>query len=259
MSISVFNENLPHEKGACAPRHSLFAASMACYLIGVTGLLALILAFAGLVPVGHLLVFSGSDSISCLINFGLLVLFALQHSVMARKSYKAWSARHIHPALERAMYVLASGIAILIMVLLWQPVGDVVWTFSGTSKLVVWAAFAAGWGYLFAATFAINHFDLFGLRQAWFAAQNRPYEEVPFKENWMYRYSRHPIMLGALIGIWFAPEMTGSLLYLAAGLTVYIAIGLYFEERDLIAQWGDQYRAYKQRVGALITLPKGSK
>lgn len=236
-------------------RQVVLLVSIASYLVGVLGLGALIFAYAGQFPIGQIFRLTDNNIIAALVNIGLLVLFGLQHSVMARKSYKAWSAKHIDPTLERSMYVLASGLAILIMLIFWQPMGGTVWQLTGKAAPLMWVAFVAGWAYLFAATFAIDHFDLFGLRQAWFAFRRQAYKEVPFKENWMYRYSRHPIMLGVIIGIWFVPQMTVTLLFLSIGLSIYILIGLYFEERDLIHQWGEQYLAYRKRVGALVTLP----
>jgi protein-S-isoprenylcysteine O-methyltransferase Ste14 len=110
-----------------------------------------------------------------------------------------------------------------------------------------------GWGYLFAATFSINYWDLFGLRQIALELQDKPYTAPEFKEHWMYRYSRHPIMLGAMIGMWCVPEMTATKLILTVTLTFYIFIGVAFEERDLIHQFGDTYRDYKKRVGMFFT------
>ena len=129
------------------------------------------------------------------------------------------------------------------------------WRAQGVLHWILLAVGLTGWAYLFAATFAINHWDLFGLRQSWFAAKNRTYEQVPFKEHWMYRYSRHPIMLGVLLGIWMIPAMSVSQCLLSSGLTLYGIIGVYFEERDLIRQWGQGYLNYRRRVGALFTLP----
>ena len=119
--------------------------------------------------------------------------------------------------------------------------------------MVMWVGFAFGWSYLLAASFAINHFDLFGLRQVWLEAMNRPYEAPEFKQNWMYRFSRHPIMLGALIGMWCVPDMTASKFLLTLLMTIYVFIGVGFEERDLIRAWGNTYKDYKKRVGMFVT------
>ena len=231
----------------------IMAYAIGAYFIGVAGLGAIILAMADLLPLGHVLVFTESTAGAISINILLLLAFALQHSIMARPAYKAWSARYLPQSMDRANFVLASGAASLLLVAGWQPLDSRIWVSEGLSQFALWGLFGFGWAYLLAATFAINHFDLFGLRQAWFALHGEEYQPVPFKENWMYRYSRHPIMLGALIGIWCLPAMNGSQLMLAIGMSVYIAIGLYFEERDLVRQWGQHYEAYRQRVGALWT------
>jgi len=235
---------------------ALLAASVLCYGLGVGGLGALILAMAGLVPLGLLAVTAPGSAAAVAIDLALILVFGVQHSVMARPAYKRWSNRHLHPALERSAYVLASGLALLLLVAGWQPLdGAMVWSLDGAAAIAGWVAFVFGWGYLFAATFAINHFDLFGLRQAWFGARGRAYEPVPFVEHWMYRYSRHPLMLGALIGLWTAPSMSCDQATVATGMTLYLAVGLWFEERDLVRQWGRHYQAYRARVGTFFTLP----
>ena len=234
---------------------ALITTSLVCYFIGVAGLAAVILALGGIIPLGLVEPLGVGPGIACTINLGLILLFGIQHSVMARRSFKRWLENYLPAALERSLFVLASGLVLLMLVSFWQPVGGVIWRAGGGLNLLLWIGFGFGWLYLLAATFAINHFDLFGLRQAWLCAQGREYTPIPFVEHWMYRISRHPIMLGALIGLWSLPEVTSSRLYLSTGLTLYIAVGLWFEERDLIRQWGDRYRVYRQRVGALITLP----
>lgn len=232
---------------------ALASYSLLAYLIGVAGLSAIILAYAGLIPLG-LLTVTDSPWLAGGINIGLLVLFAVQHSVMARPAFKQWLNRYLPEATQRSHFVWTSGVVSALLVFCWQPLTGHIWQLEGIAAGVMWAIFSLGWAYLLAATFAINHFDLFGLRQVWFAIKNTPYQPVPFKEHWMYRYSRHPIMLGVLIGIWALPTMNASLLMMSIGLTVYIAIGLYFEERDLIQCWGKQYLDYRNRVGLLWTL-----
>ncbi len=253
-TINKINYRLPSSD--TYNRAAILAYSGICYAVGFSSLMLLILATAGLLPLGNMVAIPGSTLAAVMINIALLLLFGLQHSIMARPAYKRWSERYLNPALERSNFVLMSGLALIVVVACWQPIEGLAWQASGTTSLVVWLGFIFGWGYLFAATFAINHFDLFGLRQAWFAFQGRAYEPVVFKENWMYRFSRHPIMVGVLIGMWCVPTMTGSKLMLALGMSLYIAVGLYFEERDLIRQWGKQYVDYRKRVGALFTLPK---
>lgn len=231
----------------------LLATSLSCYVLGVSGLLALILAMGGLIPLGWMTPLSPAPAIACVSNLLLLSLFGVQHSIMARRSFKAWLVQYLPASLERSLFVAASGMVLLLMVALWQPVGGHYWHAEGNARLLLWGGFGVGWLYMLAATFAINHFDLFGLRQAWLDARGEEYTPVAFVENWMYRFSRHPLMLGVLVGLWSLPQMNGDTLFMAIGMSAYMAIGLYFEERDLIQQWGDTYRAYKQRVGALIT------
>jgi len=235
---------------------ALVAYSLVSYLVGVAGLSLLILETAGLVPLG---VFHLADGplMAVVIDVGLLLLFGVQHSVMARASFKKRLQRILPAALERSTFVWTSGVALGAAVLFWQTIdGGVIWQTRGVASWLLLAGGAFGWIYLFAATFAINHWDLFGLRQGWLAARGQEYRDVAFKEQWMYRYSRHPIMLGALIGIWSLSTMTATQFFLSGGLTLYIAIGVYFEERDLIRQWGSSYLDYKRRVGALLSTPR---
>jgi protein-S-isoprenylcysteine O-methyltransferase Ste14 len=234
---------------------ALIAYSLVSYLVGVAGLGLLILATAGLVPLGAFRLANG-PSMAAIINVGLLLLFGVQHSVMARASFKRRLHRMLPAALERSTYVWTSGVALGAAVLFWQRIDGVVWQTGGFSSWLLLGIGAFGWVYLFAATFAINHWDLFGLRQSWLAARGEEYTNVSFEEKWMYRYSRHPIMLGALIGIWSIPTMTATQCFLSGGLTLYIVLGVYFEERDLIRQWGQSYLDYKRRVGALLSIPR---
>ncbi|MBS0614419.1 MAG: hypothetical protein JSS24_14690 [Proteobacteria bacterium] len=188
------------------------------------------------------------------LDLSLLAGFGVQHSVMARLSFKRWLRKFMPEALERSTYVGASGVALAVVVACWQPINGVLWQAAGPVRWVLLSAGLFGWLYLLGATFSINHWDLFGLRQAWLAAQGREYRDVSFVEKWMYRYSRHPIQAGVLLGVWSLPTMTKSQAILSAGLTAYIIVGLFFEERDLLRQWGGKYREYKQRVGVFFTL-----
>jgi protein-S-isoprenylcysteine O-methyltransferase Ste14 len=174
---------------------------------------------------------------------------------MARPKFKAVFYNIFGKAGERSTFIWTSGLVSIILVLLWQPVEGVLWNAqSTTAQIILWCGFGFGWAYLLAATFAINHWDLFGLRQVWLAAKNIPYTAPSFKESWMSRYSRHPIMLGVLIGIWCVPTMYATQFVLTLLFTIYIFIGVWFEERDLIAHYGRRYLNYKKRVGMLITI-----
>lgn len=258
MAISnTFNHPLTdgsdHHLLSTSKRVTILSYGIASYLIGFSGLLAIIFAMAGFIPLG-LFTISSNPLVSIVINVLLTFLFGLQHSVMARPWFKERMHNWLDPACERSTFIWSSGVVSIIMIACWQPVGDVVWqTHSLAANIVMWFLFFSGWAYLVAATFAINHWDLFGLRQAWCAFSGKPYTNPEFKENWMYRFSRHPIMLGVLIGIWFVPTMTASKLVLSICFTCYIFIGVAYEEKDLIKEFGERYLEYKKRVGMFFT------
>ena len=234
-------------------RVAVFAYGVAAYVIGVGALLVVILIMLGVFhftggPLGKLELGAG-----LVLDFLLLVAFALQHSVMARSSFKARWMRIIPVVAERSTYVLATGLVLAPLLALWQPMPAIVW--SVETPILRWSVFGvalAGWAYLLAASFAINHFELFGLQQVYQALHGRPLTRVPFRERWMYRFDRHPIMTGILIGIWVTPAMTLDHLLFAAGSTVYIWIGVFFEERSLQRQWGRLYEEYRERVGTIV-------
>jgi protein-S-isoprenylcysteine O-methyltransferase Ste14 len=220
-----------------AYRIAIFAYGVAAYAIGVATLLALILVMLGVVqftggPLGALGLGAGLA-----LDLLLLVAFALQHSVMARPAFKARWTRIVPAAAERSTYLLATGLFLAPLLALWQPMPSVVW--SVHTPALWWMVLGlglSGWAYLFAASFAINHFELFGLRQVYQAFRGRSLTEVPFRERWMYGFDRHPIMTGLLVGIWATPVMTWDHLVFAAGCTLYVWIGVHFEERSLLRQ-----------------------
>jgi protein-S-isoprenylcysteine O-methyltransferase Ste14 len=234
-------------------RVAVFLYGVAAYVIGVGALLAVILVMLGVFhftggSLGELGLGGGLA-----LDFLLLVAFALQHSVMARPGYKARWTRIIPAAAERSTYVLATGLVLAPLLALWQPMPLIVW--SVEVSLLRWSLLGvalAGWAYLLAASFAINHFELFGLQQVYQALRGRPLARVPFRERWMYRFDRHPIMTGILIGIWVTPTMTLDHLLFAAGFTVYVWIGVLFEERSLQRQWGRLYEEYRERAGTIV-------
>lgn len=186
------------------------------------------------------------------VNFALLFLFSLQHSGMARKSFKNWLHARMSRRLERSTYVLASSIAIILVMALWQPMGGVVWSVSGPilPKLIVTVYFA-GWGLMIFSTFLINHFELFGLRQTWNVKQVGAHRQSEFRTPGLYRHVRHPIYLGWLMILWASPVMTVTHLVIAAGMTIYMLVGIQFEERDLAAELPD-YEQYKRKVPMLL-------
>ena len=149
--------------------------------------------------------------------------------------------------------MLATGLVLAPLLALWQPMPAIVWSVEAPSlRWSVLGVAVAAWAYLLAASFAINHFELFGLQQVYQVLRGRPPTRVPFRERWMYRFDRHPIMTGILIGMWVTPTMTLDHLLFAAGSTVYVWIGVYFEERSLQRQWGQQYEEYRERVGTIV-------
>lgn len=181
-------------------------------------------------------------------NLALVLIFAVQHSAMARSDFKQWITRWIPPYLERSTYVLATGIALTFLVWQWEPIGGRVWEISSYSVwyYVLYGLYFLGWIILFVSTFLIDHFDLFGLRQAYLRVTGKPYTEVEFKVKGLYKYSRHPLYLGTLMGIWCTPYMSYTHLVFAILLTGYILVGVSLEERDLVTQFGTRYLDYKK-------------
>ncbi len=191
------------------------------------------------------------------INLALLGLFAVQHSVMARPWFKSAWTRIVPVPVERSTYVLLSSLALILMFWKWQPMGGVIWNVANASgRLTLNALFAVGWLTVLAATFLINHFDLFGLRQVWLHLRGRPYTQLEFRTPGLYRYVRHPLYVGWLLVFWSAPVMTSAHLVFAIATTAYILIAIQFEERDLVRLHAE-YAEYRRRVPMI--LPIGSK
>jgi protein-S-isoprenylcysteine O-methyltransferase Ste14 len=189
-----------------------------------------------------------------LVNLILLGIFAVQHSVMARRAFKRWWTRIVPPAVERSTYVLAATLALALLLWQWRPIAEpVLWRIeSGTAVQAIWIVFWLGWGTLLVSTFLINHFELFGLRQVFAQMLGREIPDPKFRTPFIYRFVRHPIYLGFVLAFWATPVMTAGHLLFAVGATGYILVGIWFEERDLIAQFGEQYRRYRSQVGMLL-------
>ena len=187
------------------------------------------------------------------IDAGLLALFAVQHSVMARRWFKQRWTRIVPPALERSTYVLFSSVALILLFRFWQPLGGTVWSVSDPiGRIALYALFAFGFGLVLVATFLINHFDLFGLRQVWLYLREQPYTRLELGTPGPYRLVRHPLYVGWFFAFWMTPTMTFAHLLFAIATTAYILIAIQFEERDLVHEFGDSYEEYRRRVPMLI-------
>jgi protein-S-isoprenylcysteine O-methyltransferase Ste14 len=187
------------------------------------------------------------------IDLALLALFALQHSVMARPAFKRWWTRIVPEAAERSTYVLLSSLALLLLFWQWRPLGGVVWDVSDPiGRALLHGLFASGWVTVLVATFLINHFDLFGLRQVWLHLRGRPYRPLGFATPGLYRYVRHPLYVGWLLAFWATPTMTATHLVFALTTTAYILVAVRLEERDLAAVHGEEYAEYRRRVPMLV-------
>lgn len=196
---------------------------------------------------------SGPLGIALAIDVGLLGLFAVQHSVMARKWFKDWWTRIVPKPLERSTYVLFSSLALILLFWLWRPLGGVVWSIEDpAAQFILRGLFAFGWGLVLVSTFLINHFDLFGLRQVWLYLLGRPYTALRFGTPGPYRLVRHPLYVGWLFAFWSTPTMTLAHLLFSVATTAYILIAIQLEERDLVREHGDSYEAYRRSVPMLI-------
>ncbi|HZF30168.1 MAG TPA: isoprenylcysteine carboxylmethyltransferase family protein [Gammaproteobacteria bacterium] len=210
--------------------------------------------------VGSLFVPKGIDGgvagpviVAVLVNVALLGLFAVQHSVMARPGFKRRWTKIVPKPVERSTFVLFASAVLALLTWQWRPITAVVWTVTDPVAVgVLWVVFWLGWGTLLLATFLINHFELFGLAQVWrFFRRVQPAPQA-FRTPGLYRWVRHPIYLGFLLAFWATPRMTVGHLLFALATTGYILIGIWFEERDLMVEFGEQYRRYRASAGMLV-------
>jgi len=199
-------------------------------------------------------------SFAFLVNAGLLSLFALQHSIMARPAFKRWWTRFVPEPIERSTYVLFASICLLILFWFWQPMGGVIWEVeSGSLRQTLTALCLVGFGIVLVTTFLINHFDLFGLRQVWLYFSGKNYYNLPFRTPLYYKYVRHPLYLGFMIAFWSAPTMTAAHLFFAVMTTGYMLVAIQFEEKDLVSHFGTQYQDYQRSAPMLIPFTKMKK
>jgi protein-S-isoprenylcysteine O-methyltransferase Ste14 len=231
-----------------------FAYGVTCYLVFLATFLYAI-AFVGGFAVPRQLDGAprGPLAEALAIDAALLTLFAVQHSVMARRWFKERWTQIVPWAIERSTYVLCASLALLLLFWQWRPIGIEIWRVDGAAaRAAVWAVFAAGWLTVLAVTFLINHFDLFGLRQVWLPLVGRPYTRVTFRTPAPYRLVRHPLYLGFLLAFWAAPTMTLAHLVFALATTGYILVAIQFEEKDLVAEHGARYEDYRRRVPMIL-------
>ena len=196
---------------------------------------------------------AGPPALAAAIDLGLIALFGVQHSVMARPGFKAAWTRIVPQPIERSIYCLAAAGVLGILYAFWHPVAGILWNVTNPAgRTVLWVLFGAGWAIVFISTWLINHFDLFGLAQVW--RYWRGVEQQPYKLSTplFYRLVRHPLYSGFLLAFWATPTMTVGHALLAAGMTVYVLIAIRYEERDLVDYYGETYIDYRKRVGMLV-------
>jgi len=230
----------------------LFA--IAAYAVFFATFLYLI-CFVGNFPVTPVTVDRGPDSpvaVAVVIDLVLIALFGLQHSVMARQGFKRAWTRVVPPRAERSVYVLVASLMLIILFLFWRPIEGTLWDARGSAlEMLLWIGFGAGWGIVLLSTFLLNHFELFGLQQAWFHVQGRTAAEPQMRQPLFYRYVRHPLYSGFFLAFWSTPHMTYGHLLLAAGLSLYMLIAIRYEEHDLVGLFGKDYEDYRQTAGML--------
>lgn len=195
----------------------------------------------------------GPVALAIIVNLALIALFGVQHSVMARSGFKRAWTRIVPKPLERSVYVLAASLVLILLFAIWRPIPGVIWNVDNQAgAAILWALFGLGWLIVLASTFLISHFELFGLAQVWGHARGATEAPPPvLRTPLFYRHVRHPLYSGFFLAFWATPQMSAGHLLLAVGVSIYMLIGISYEERDLISTFGEDYRAYRARTGML--------
>ena len=229
-----------------------------CYAIFFATFLYLIV-FVGDLPLGTVTVNRGAAApatTAAAVDIGLIALFGIQHSVMARQGFKRWWMKIVPPPVERGVYVLAASIVLMVLFVAWRPIDSIVWSLNPIPHPLIsdllWIGFWAGWLTVLLSTFLINHFELFGLQQAWYHLRGQEAEPPKFRQPLFYKYVRHPLYLGFFLAFWSTPQMTVGHLLLAGGMSIYMLIAIRYEKHDLISLFGRDYELYREQAGMLI-------
>ena len=215
-----------------------------------------LIAFVGNLPLVPVTVDRGPEApvqLALVINIALIALFGVQHSVMARQGFKrAWTRIVPQPA-ERSVYVLAASLALIVLFAFWRPIEGMVWSVTNPAgEMILWALFGLGWAIVLVSTFLLNHFELFGLQQAWFHMRGRTAEPPTLRQPLFYKWVAHPLYSGFFLAFWATPHMSYGHLLLAAGVSAYMLIAIRYEERDLTGVYGEDYTRYRSGVGMII-------
>jgi protein-S-isoprenylcysteine O-methyltransferase Ste14 len=239
-------------------RITIFIYGLGCYLVGAFAYFIGLSSFLGNFGVIRSIDIGVETPFlqALLTNLGLILLFGLPHSLMARQGFKQWWTKIVPPAAERSTYMLQSGLLTLFLIWQWRPMPASLWQIDNAAvSVVLWTIFGLGWGIALTATFLIDHFELTGLQQVYAHLRGKAIPTSQLRTPFLYKVVRHPLQFGVLLTFWATPQMTVGRLVFAVGMTLYILIGLYFEERDLVRHFGEAYREYQKRTPMLIPIP----
>jgi len=225
--------------------YAIFFATF-LYLIGFVGNIAAVPRTVDIGPAAPV-------AAALAIDIALIALFGLQHSVMARPGFKAWWTRVVPPPAERSVYVLMASATLIILFSFWRPIAGTAWSVTNPlGEALLWALFALGWGIVLLSTFLLNHFELFGLQQAWLHLRGRQAEPPELRQPMLYKWIAHPLYAGFFLAFWATPRMSYGHLLLAAGMSAYMLIAIRYEERDLTGFYGEDYTRYRKNVGMIF-------